>query len=491
MRGLGLRPISIILITLLLSGSIGAVYAQSGAHDIGEDPNELRRLRLRAEVLQRMLERSATIANISESLQNRISVLLSQNLTALSLDELKQFVADAKSLLREIKDVRGPNATESEHALTLRLLERIRLRVENALRRMNVTGEEAEEIREKLREALRGRLTVKGLAAFMKEIRGMLAHRRALELYENAMSFAENATRFGAIHGLETALNASCKVLEVLEAVKERLERVNASPVAVTAIEHAIERITLAREVLEQVMERLLQGRGVGNVTRGEVTGEVESVLEEKLEDLNETISRYLEELKELRGEAEEANLTDVAERLNETISMLKELSSQITSTNISFGDVMRELARAKRVISHAERVLEEVSEEEELRSQIYNRLIERINEVREKLEDLRRELEELVGQEGAGSISAALSLIEGLVEEAQDSLQKGDLRKAIRLLNKAEQMIRSIENKIERLKRMQGGHPAHGGPEAPSTIGGKKRKKEPGEHEEEVEEHD
>jgi len=51
--------------------------------------------------------------------------------------------------------------------------------------------------------------------------------------------------------------------------------------------------------------------------------------------------------------------------------------------------------------------------------------------------------------------------------------------------------MIRSVEHRIERLKRMQGGHPAHGGPEAPSTIGSKKREKEPGEHEEEVEEHD
>ena len=478
MRSLGLWPISVIMVMLLLSGSIGAIYAQAGVQNIDEDLHELRRLRLHAEVLQRMLERATTIANISESLQNEISILVSVNLTTLSPDELKQFIADAKSLLEEIRDLRRANATESEHGLALKLLERIRLRLENTLRKMNLTDEEAEEIRERLREALQERLTVKELAMLMKEVGRRLAYHRALDLSENAMNFTENATHSGAIHGLETALNSSCKVLKVLETVKERLEKVNASPVAIAAIEHAIERITSAREVLEQVMERLLLKHEAGNITESEVREEVESILEEKLEDLNETISRYLEELEELRGEAEKANLTDIAEKLNETISMLEDLSSQITPTNISFGDVMRRLAGAKMVIAYAEKVLEEASKEEKLKSKISNRLNESINEVREELKDLRERLEELTDHEEAEDVNATLSLIEGLVKEAKENLGKGILPEASKLLNKAEQMIKSVEHKMEHLKKMLEESHGRGGPKTPPTIGGEKHGK-------------
>ena len=478
MRSLGLWPISIIMIMLLLSGSIGAVYAQAGVQNIDEDLHELRRLRLHAEVLQRMLERAATIANISESIQDRISIMVSVNLTTLSPDELKQFIADAKSLLKEIRDLGKANATESEHGLTIKLLERIRLRLENTLRKMNLTDEEAEEIRERLREALQERLTVKELAMLMKEIGGKLAYHKALDLSENAMNFTENAAHLGAIHGLETALNSSCKVLKVLETVKERLEKVNASPVAIAAIEHAIERITSAREVLKQVMERLLLKREAGNITESEVEEEVESILEEKLEDLNETISRYLEELEELRGEAEKANLTDIAEKLNETISMLEDLSGQITLANISFGDVMRRLARAKTVIAHAEKVLEKASKEEKLKSKISNRLNESINEVREELKGLREKLEELTGHEEAEDVNATLSLIEGLVKEAKENLGKGILHEASKLLNKAEQMIKSVEHKMEHLKKMLEEHHGRGGPKTPPMTGGEKHAK-------------
>ncbi|MCD6591444.1 MAG: hypothetical protein J7K78_00305 [Thaumarchaeota archaeon] len=83
MRSLGLLPISVIMVMLLLSGSIGAIYAQAGVQNIDEDLHELRRLRLHAEVLQRMLERAAAIANISESLQNKISVMVGESDNAL------------------------------------------------------------------------------------------------------------------------------------------------------------------------------------------------------------------------------------------------------------------------------------------------------------------------------------------------------------------------------------------------------------------------
>jgi len=482
MKMLGMKLVAAILLYLLLAGSIvgAGVYAQSGMNAANGDEEDVSKLRLRAEVLQRLLERAVTVANISESLRAEAENLTSVDLSSLSADELRSFIDEAKEVLAEIRESLNEDVILSGSNLAAKLLEKIELKLNNTLLKLNLTVEEAEQIRERIREKLQEKLTVRELAKLMKEVAKEVAHHKALKLSEHALNFTENATKSGAMHGLEVALNASSKVLEVLEMVKERLESVNASPVAVAAVEHSIEKIASAREVLKQVMGRVCSKHPGGKATKEQVKEELSSMLEEKLESLNETIDEYLEELLELRVEAEEYDLTSLVEELNQSIAELEGLKNLILSSNLSFSDVMSALASAKDLINHAEEVLEKASEEEELRSKISERLSEGIDEVKEELKDLREELEEIMDREGAEEVNDTLSLIDDLVKRAEENLGKGTLDEASKLLNEAEQMIKSVEHEIEHLEKMVEG--SRGKSKAPPmSVGGEHG--EEGEH--------
>lgn len=453
MRGRGFRLGAIMLLVALLAGSIGAVCAQAGGLSTASGEDNVKTLRLRAEILQRMLERGMA-ANLSESLRENITMLLSVNLTVLNPDELREFIQEARILLHRIAEsLRRAEVARNETEVAARILERLMEKLNKTLSRFNVSSSELEEIKELLQEAEEGNLTLEEVRELAKTARRLMLRYRAQNLSEQLINYSEVEVERGKLHGLRTALNASCKVLEVLEMVEERLVSVNASPVAVAAIEHSIERIISAREVLKRIMEKMELKLESGNVTKEEVRREVEAALEEELDELNETLVEELQRLEELRGEAEELNLTGLAEELNQTIAMLEELVGELASANLSFGDVMGKLAKAKAVIAHAEKILEKTSE----------KLSGDLNKLREKLNDLREKLEEAAGCAEAEEAGEALSDAEKLMEDALKSIEKGELGLASKMLNKAEQLLRAAEHQIDSIEKVVGEHSGRG----------------------------
>ena len=455
MRDRGFKLSSIILLIALLAGSIGAVCAQAGEPSTASGEDDVESLRLRAEILQRMLER-AMAANLSESLKENVTRLLLANLTVLNPDELKEFIQEARILLHRIAEsLRGAEAARNETEVAARILERIVERLNRTLTRFNVSSSELEEIEELLQKAEEGNLTLEEVRELAKAFRRLIIHHKAQNISEQLMNYTEAEAERGELHGLEAALNASCKVLEVLERVKGRLISVNASPVAVAAIEHAIERIASARDVLRRVMERVEMRLEFGNVTSEEVRREVKAILGEELDDLNETLTEKIQRLEELRGEAEKLNLTSLAEELNQTIAMLEGLTGELASANLSFGDVMSKLARAKTVIAHAEKVLEKALGEAEMAEKASEELSESLDELREKLNDLRERLRDLAERAGAEKTNKTLSKAENLLEEALKSIRRGELESASKLLDEAGQLLRAAEHGIEHIKKV------------------------------------
>jgi hypothetical protein len=167
------------------------------------------------------------------------------------------------------------------------------------------------------------------------------------------------------------ALNASSKVLAVLERVRERLIEVNASERAVEVIDHNIERITAAREVLRQLVERVAAGHPPGritspgppgNVTPGNITRERSRELESAArERAIKMIDECISMLQELRDKALKMNLTDLAREINATITSLRTLRDRVVSGELNLKELTDTIASAKGVIKHAEEAIEKV----------------------------------------------------------------------------------------------------------------------------------
>ena len=472
MPNTGTWIVSIAMLVLLMTGSIGTIYAQAGGQvTVQQEDSSLVKLRVHAEVLQKMLNRLLTM-NLTKELELQIENLVAVNLTALGAEELREFISEAKNVLSEVrselKEAKG-NRTRVEQRVIAKLLERMRERLNVTLRRLNITAEEAEKIREELgsriREALAGNLTFHELKHFIKNLTRRLVGYRVQNFTEQIMNYTEREAKLGRLYGLETALNASCKVLQVLERVKEKLLSVNASPVAVAAIEHAIERIASAREVLKQLVERIATMPEPKNATPGQIRKEIKSILDERLEELAEDIRENLQRLRELRSEAEEQNLTSLVESIDHAIAKLEEASSKIQTANMSFGEAMSALALAKTVIRRAEKILEEASKEHKLTKKVaeelekvIDRLKERLNELEDKLGKLSEEFAEGMNETAA---NAAISRAKALIEEMTNKIDEGDVTSATKLLKKTEDAVRFVGRLIESLQRSaeQRGH--------------------------------
>jgi hypothetical protein len=454
--GLSFQVVAIALLLLLAASPVMTVYGQA-AGQINPDTSskELEKLRLRAYILQKTLGRAANIANVSESLRSEIEALASMNVSALSEEGLKTFNAEAEALLVKIKESFSRcNATLSQERVALSLLERIKERLNMTLMRMNLTSGEAEQVREWIRERAGENLTVRDVAHLMKNVREMLRHRWAAMLSEEAMNYSERAAGSGAIFGLMNALNASSKVLEVLENVKMRLIEGNASERAVEAIEHNIERIAAAREVLKQLIEKMSAGHPPGNAARERAREELGSIVRERTGKLNETIEEYLNKLQELKDEALKLNLKDLAEEIEKEIAELEALKGKIASGNLSLSELADAAASAKELIQHAEKLIERASEKME--KQGPERAIKMIDECISRLQELREGALKMNLTDLAREINATITSLRTL----RDRIASGELnlKELTDTIASAEGVIKHAEEAIEKAIPHRGG---------------------------------
>ena len=438
---------SILMLVMLLTGSITAIYAQAGGSPTAQ-ASDVEKLRLKAEMAQKILNKLKLSVNVSSDLELEIERLLAVNVTSLSQDELKSFLKDVGAVLSEIRKAARSEENKLEKAVAARMLGKIEEKLDKALTKLNMTAEEEaklrEELRQKIAEALSGNITLREVRCFVKRLSEELFRHRVQNFTEQVLNYTEREMSRGRLHGLEVALNASSKVFQVLERVKERLQKVNASPVAIAAVEHAIEKIKSAREILRRLMMGLPPRNETGKTSPSQLRDRIRTVLEEKLEELNQTIRENLQRLRDLEKEAEGRNLTELVQTIRQSIDKLEALSAELKSSNLSFGEVMKIIACSKAVIARAEKALEKASEEEAMRSKVK----EQLNKIAEKLEDkaleIKRKLNALT--KGREKANESVTEAENLIQQARGSIQRGNLTLAEKLLNKARAALKTAE---------------------------------------------
>ncbi|MCD6341377.1 MAG: hypothetical protein J7L83_00760, partial [Thaumarchaeota archaeon] len=278
---------------------------------------------------------------------------------------------------------------------------------------------------------------------------------------EMLLRFANKSAEHGNATGLERALNSSCKVLDVLEGVKEKLERLNASPAAIAAIERAMEKIAEARELLKSVKEKVHELRGGKHATRHEIRELVQNITGKGLHRLEKEISAYIEKLEPLKEAAIRNNLTDLADSLDAVLSKLKDLSSAIGEGKLSFTQAVEILAQARQATEKAEEAFKKASERKELReavSEELRKMMHSLQERRDKLRNRLSELDEKISENVKKSVDEIRSLLSKLsdqLDEAERKMLAENSSTALKLLNDVKKGLDLAEKKLDALEKI------------------------------------
>lgn len=453
MENTALKLTAFLLITLLVVSIIPLnVSAEAG---VSGEVLKLHRLRVQAEFLQRITSRIAEVATMTTELKLRVREILEANISIMSIGELSNFVREAKAILAELRGNLDSGKLMGEENVTRVLAERLRERLKCAFTGLNITKEECYEFREQLRHAWSfGRLK-----RILGDIRTRMAPLESNNITDSILESANKSAEWGNMTGLERALNSSLKVLEVLERIKEKLMFLNASPAAIAAIEHAIEKISMMRELLALVKERVEELKENHSLTRQEIREMVKNRTRMCLQGMEERLSEYIEELESLREAALEKNLTSLADELDSTLNKLKGLLDEIKKGNFSLKQAIMILVEAERALRKAEKVLEKASEREELREILMERLRERIRLLERKRDQLRERLEKLRGSLPENML-CRLEEIENMLQEALNKLQeaerglsRGESSRALGTLDDVEKDLKRIDDGISGLE--------------------------------------
>ncbi|MCD6536880.1 MAG: hypothetical protein J7K49_07640, partial [Thaumarchaeota archaeon] len=377
------------------------------------------------------------------------------NVSVMSAGELNDFITEAKKVLEELRENIDSSKVAGEANVTTSLAERLRNRLERILGELNITEGELHEIRERLRHAW----SLGHLKKILEDLRPIIRPAKALNLTETLLSFANRSAEHGNATGLERALNSSCKVLDVLAGVKEKLEKLNASPAAIMAIEHAIEKISEMRELLASVKEKVHELRQHHNATCHEIREIVKNKTRKGLQQAEEKLEEYVKELEELRETALEKGLTDLADEFSALLSKLRGLSDRIRNGNFTFKQAVGILAEAKRMVEKAEKALEEASERKELREVVSEQLRERMHSLERQRDRLKEKLKELE-KELPESMKDFLEEVQNMILNLSDKLQKarenlsiGRGSTTLNILKDAEKNVSVIEEKLNVLE--------------------------------------
>ena len=448
-----LRFTAIFLTALLIMGAVA--YPISAEADHGWKDPEIQKLRIQAKLIQHMISRMAAIVNVTSELELKVGEILAANVSVMSAGELNDFITEAKKVLEELRENIDSSKVAGEANVTTSLAERLRNRLERILGELNITEGELHEIRERLRHAW----SLGHLKKILEDLRPIIRPAKALNLTEMLLGFANRSAEHGNATGLERALNSSCKVLDVLAGVKEKLEKLNASPAAIMAIEHAIEKISEMRELLASVKEKVHELRQHHNATCHEIREIVKNKTRKGLQQEEEKLEEYVKELEELREAALEKGLTDLADEFSALLSKLRGLSDRIRNGNFTFKQAVGILAEAKRMVEKAEKALEEASERKELREVVSEQLRERMHSLERQRDRLKEKLKELE-KELPESMKDFLEEVQNMILNLSDKLQKarenlsiGRGSTTLNILKDAEKNLSVIEEKLNVLE--------------------------------------
>jgi tetratricopeptide (TPR) repeat protein len=292
----------------------------------------------KANALYHMLSRCLAL-NISEDLRNKIEQLLSVNISALSVEELRVWVNNASRLLARVsEEVRVGGRAYAIGIVLERYLNGIKKALEAKIKAfekkfgVNATGALAN---------ITSAKDFKELGKVLKRFEKDIWIPAKLQRFANITLNVTAVTALRSVAGIKIA----SKHLDVAEKVLNRtivmLRGINASEEAITALLLAVEKIRETREIVLSTSKQI--------ITEYNLTEVIKRIIENKTAEALEEIEELEKELQNLKTIALEKNLTKLVEDIDLTLRKLEELKSRITNATVeNLAKWMRELAEIK-----------------------------------------------------------------------------------------------------------------------------------------------
>ncbi len=468
MRSLGLKAVAILML-LLVTAAIPSSFSMV-ALSAQTTPNteEVVKLRLRAQFCRSVLQNLLLVVNISASERAEIEKLLSINISTLSLGDLEKYVDKLCGYIEKLRYRIELQKVVRVEKVIQNLSHKLAIRLQHKLRNLNITNATALQLVKKL-ERLKS----------LRELREVLAKLRLIYVPVVLHRFSNLTSGFvdqmlvriensGSEHALRVALMEIDRALLALNTTLQRLKLTNASERAIEAVERVITKLSIVKNLLDEVREE------IKNITaqRAELRIMLRTMLRERVGSLanetNTTIHTMVKELQRLQQIAIRLGKERLAEEINKTIEELLELSTLpiANATNLSVKQVLAAIVRAEALLHKAYAIAERALKERDIAKMlsgeakdIVERALELLGEIK-KLKTVVIELRAEVLKERALLLITAVSRAwidlvraEMFAEKAIREAEKGDIIAAKVALVAAEKLVEEAKNLIEKIE--------------------------------------
>jgi DNA repair exonuclease SbcCD ATPase subunit len=456
---------AIVVATLLVLLVAPSTVAQTAETEGQEELANTTVLRAKAVALQYMLNNSLRLnLNLSEQLKKQVASLVNVNVSELSPDELRDFVHNATRVLAEVRESARNAVGKTLESYAHGLAVAIEARVRNMARHYNVSEEE-------VRQALANMTESKDMRDVFRALKEL--QKKFLEGQCKENQTAE-ALKTGEVRGLERSYEVLDKAAEVLNATLERLEAVNASSIALQAVERALEHVKVVKAVIGRLREELPR---LGpspiklpietikkslNETLGELTSKVE-------EEVNELMSR----LDKLQSLAEKVNATDLVKKIQDLKAELLTLLERLRSAESlkDLGQALDDLASIRAKVREVTQSVEDLAKEfrEKARERVEGLLTSlesRLSKAKSKLEGLKERLEKARGraQRGLEEVQKLLNAVSDRLDatlkklgEIKNRLRAGDVESVARELPELENNVSELAKSLNNAENLMG----------------------------------
>jgi DNA repair exonuclease SbcCD ATPase subunit len=305
------KVLGVAVLAILLASIIPIAIPVTGEQ---QDSQAYAVLLVRARVLYTMLNRSLGL-NISAELRSEIQKLLAVNISALPVDELREWVNNASKLLAKVnEEVRVGGRAYAVGIALQRYLNGLTKALEERLRKLNIS----------IPVNLTRARDISELNKLLRNVSGVVEAEKVHRFVNASLVVAlRNAVK--SVKSAEEAQKHLMLAEKAINATIERLKKLNASEEAIERLQVALEKVREAREILANATQ-------VAKQKAKSIEDALREALENRTAQLLMDIESRVEELKELRE-----NITDVRARqvLDQIIDRLEELRERLENASV------------------------------------------------------------------------------------------------------------------------------------------------------------
>ncbi len=473
-----LLSLSPIVVPLMV---VHYVVAQNDGNSV--NVNKSSEIEVRVQVLVLMLNNTLTL-NISDELKHEIENLLAVNISSLSLDELREWIRNASSLLSRVASEIRENRMHKIGIVLERYLNGLRIALENRFRvcvRLYNVSIDIDEIVANATQARDVNQLFKMYRGIAKEVEVKKAGRFA-EAIRKHINATINTIVGGEVRGLDRVAENLNKPLHALNKTIEKLKAMNVSESVIETLEEARGHIRLARELIISVSKEVKSIEQERIKEQERIRDMVNRSLKMLIEKANNRINEILEELNQLRDKALSANLTVIVVKIDNLTTYVEEIRGRLLeiTTVKDINIILNELARIERVI---EAIEQEVNKALNAMGQnlgervkdLANKAIEEAEEILEKVKEMLNETKNTINNIVCIAIyppppiciairnaEKLLPLIEKKVNEAEILISKakelyaaGRYMEALAYASRALGMLKSAEHQLNEIQNI------------------------------------